>query len=123
MWYNITKGVNEMKNNNERQQFLYGWGNSSNHPDLCNIVIRAIDSFNNDQNEHYLIDNTLSERCICSRFASHITNELIEPKYSGYVVDVEYNRNGQDIKRIDDTSGPITVDLIVHKHGKILNTI
>lgn len=82
---------------------------------LIEIVKKAINSFNED--ERYLIENTLSERCICSRFALHITNELIEQKYSGYVVDVEYNRNYRDIKHIDNNSGPITVDLVVHKRG------
>lgn len=81
------------------------------------IVCRALETFNNK--ETYLIENDLSERCICSRFALHLTNALLETEYSEYIVDVEYNRgaNGKEngIKKID--GHPITVDLIVHKRG------
>lgn len=105
------------------------------------IVENAIKSFN--EKEQYLIENTLSERCICSRFALYITNELIKQKYSGYVADVEYNRNAakngeqtdenkkiiyeNDNKEIASvpTERPhlITVDLIVHKRGNSSNNL
>ena len=82
------------------------------------IVEKAIKSFNEDESGLHLIKHNLSERSICSHLAYHVKNKLSNTNYSGYFVDVEYNRNGQDIKRINDTSSPITVDLIVHKHGK-----
>lgn len=82
------------------------------------IVEKAIESFNEDESGLHLIKHNLSERSICSHLAYHVKNKLSNTNYSGYFADVEYNRNGQDIKRINDTSGPITVDLIVHKHGK-----
>lgn len=82
---------------------------------LKKIVCQALDAFNST--ESYLIKNDLSERCICARFAIHLTNALMGSEYRDYVVDVEYNRgaNGKEygIKRIDEH--PITVDLIVHK--------
>lgn len=85
--------------------------------DLRSIVAKSIETFNS--HEQYLIENNLSERCICSCFMLHLINALKESEYNDYVIDVEYNRgaNGTEraIKRIDDS--PITVDLIVHKRG------
>lgn len=85
--------------------------------ELKNIMVNAIDSFNRE--EDYLIKNDLSERCICARFAMHLTSALQATAYSDYVVDVEYNRGADGIerstKRLYDS--PITVDLIVHKRG------
>ena len=81
------------------------------------IVEKAIKSFNEDESGLHLIKHNLSERSICSHLAYHVKNKLSNTNYSGYFADVEYNRNGQDIKRINDTSSPITVDLVVHKRG------
>lgn len=85
--------------------------------ELKNIVLEAMDSFN--RCEGYLIENDLSERCICSRFALHLTNALVNSEYKDYIADVEYNRgaNGceRGMKRLDNK--PITVDLVVHKRG------
>ena len=85
--------------------------------ELLNILVDAINNFNRE--EGYLIKNDLSERCICARFAMHLTTALKDTKYSDYIVDVEYNRGADGIERntkrlYDD---PITVDLIVHKRG------
>ena len=84
---------------------------------LENIVINAVNAFN--ENEKYLIENRLSERCMCARFAMHLTKALTNTPFSDYIVDVEYNRGARghtyEIKRINNR--PITVDLIVHKRG------
>lgn len=84
---------------------------------LKNIVEQAIDTFN--VQERYLMENDLSERCMCARFAMRLTEALRGTPYHEYIVDVEYNRGADGceraIKRIDNT--PITVDLIVHKRG------
>ena len=85
---------------------------------LQSIVERAISSF--CETEMYLIENNLSERCICARFAIHLSKALEDTIYRDYVVDVEYNRGNkgrqQNPKMMDDNK-PITVDLIVHKRG------
>lgn len=85
--------------------------------DLLEIVQKAIELFG--KNDRYLIENDLSERCICARFAICLTTALENTSYSSYSVDVEYNRgmDGKEraLKRIDDK--PIFVDLIVHKRG------
>lgn len=84
---------------------------------LRTIVEAAIEKFN--LQEQYLIKNDLSERCICAKFAMHLTQTLKNTQYEDYLVDVEYNRGADGyeraIKRIADT--PITVDLVVHKRG------
>ena len=84
---------------------------------LLQVITDAITLF--EANDGYLIENDLSERCICARFAVCLTKALDNTQYSSYCVDVEYNRgmDGKErsLKRIDDK--PITVDLIVHKRG------
>lgn len=85
---------------------------------LYKIVNCALLKFNT--NDIYLISTDLNERCICSRLAYWLQNEIInDEKYHDYVVDVEYNRGymGNELspKRIDDKK--INVDLIVHKRG------
>lgn len=80
-------------------------------------INRALDEFN--QNEEYLIRNDLSERCICAKFATYIEREIISSSFSGYVVDVEYNRgsHGKEFARKVMNGKNIVVDLIVHKRG------
>lgn len=87
------------------------------HSILKNIIEQAIEAFN--EKEEYLIKNDLSERCICARFATYVTEALKTSEFYDYVVDVEYNRGAMGkedgIKKMDNN--PITVDLIVHKRG------
>lgn len=82
---------------------------------LKNIVNLAISKFN--QREKYLIENNLSERCICSKFAMYLSDEITNSEFNNYIVDVEYNRGNNGInyspKMLDNKN--IVVDLIVHK--------
>ena len=84
---------------------------------IANVVNIAINSFN--QNERYLIEKDLSERCICSKFATYIEKALRNTELSEYVIDVEYNRgsrgNEYAAKQLGDRK--IVVDLIAHKRG------
>lgn len=79
------------------------------------LVTAAVREFN--RREHYLIENDLSERCMCARFAMYLEYQLREMGLQGYVADVEYNRgmDGYECcqKCLDDSL--ISVDLIVHK--------
>lgn len=81
------------------------------------IVENAICKFN--QNEYYLIENNLSERCICSQFARYLTLELAGTEFSEYKVDVEYNRGmyGKAFATKVINGHNAVVDLIVHKRG------
>ncbi len=84
---------------------------------LKNIVEDAIRSFN--ANELYLVENDVSERCICAKFAFYLSEILKYTEYSEYDVDVEYNRGNKGDQRRAKMllDKPITVDLIVHKRG------
>ena len=84
---------------------------------IRSILISAIECFN--QKEKYLIENDLSERCICAKFSFYLTEAIKGTNYSDYIVDVEYNRghNGREYGPKKMNEAPITVDLIVHKRG------
>lgn len=89
----------------------------NNDSELWQIVDDAIESFN--QQERYLIETDLSERCICARFALHLSETIRGTDFKDYTVDVEYNRGADGYERAPKRmyNAPITVDLIVHKRG------
>lgn len=79
------------------------------------LVEKTINKFN--QNEKYLMENDLSERCICAKFMSYLERTIENSDFRGYEVDVEYNR-GNDGKTytVKELNGSkIVVDLIIHK--------
>ncbi len=86
--------------------------------EIRNILETAINMFN--ENDVYLIENDLSERCICSRLALCIQQTLMTSRFSEYTVDVEYNRGakGKDKSPKILHDKKIVVDLIVHKRGQ-----
>ena len=90
---------------------------SERQKQLLEYVRQAISDFNSK--ETYLIIHDLSERCICSKFASYLKKALPETEFKEYSVDVEYNRGYDGIeempKKLDDRK--IVVDLIVHMRG------
>lgn len=85
--------------------------------ELMDIVDAAIKEFN--RKEKYLIENDLSERCICARFAMHLSKALTNTRYQDYDVDVEYNRGayGEELNAKIMEDKRIVVDLIVHRRG------
>lgn len=84
---------------------------------LKDIVEQAVAKFNHC--EKYLLENNLSERCICSKFAVYLEREIKLSEYSNYDVDVEYNRgfDGKDNRPKKIYGKNAVVDLIVHKRG------
>ncbi|MCR4726487.1 MAG: hypothetical protein K5753_04620 [Clostridia bacterium] len=89
-----------------------------NNNELRQIIQNAIHVFN--RRHKYLIENDVSERCICSSFARCIEDELpTTEEFRNISVDVEYNRgsngNEGDPKILNGKN--IVVDLIVHKRG------
>ena len=85
--------------------------------ELMDIVDAAIKEFN--RKEKYLIENDLSERCICARFAMYLSKALTNTRYQDYDVDVEYNRGayGEELNAKIMEDKRIVVDLIVHRRG------
>jgi len=94
---------------------------------LEEIAKKTINLFN--ENEKYLLNKDLSERCIVSKFAMHLDSILKEyyEEYTDYQVDVEYNRNykeGHYVSKMNpDNEKNIVVDLIVHRRGEDKNLI
>lgn len=82
---------------------------------IKNIIEEAIRKFN--ENEKYLLENDLSERCICAKFMSYLEHEIKGSPFYDYKVDVEYNRgnngNTSALKQLEGKN--IVVDLIIHK--------
>lgn len=77
--------------------------------------------------ESYLMENDLSERCISFNFACHLKRFFPE-----YDIDCEYNRNMNDIKRLEkikkivksklsgteeDYGVNVSPDIIIHRRG------
>lgn len=76
-----------------------------------------------EQEDRYLLEHNLSERCISARVALHLQHF-----FPGYCVDVEYNRAGDIPKRLDlpdecansfddDGRALVVPDIIVHRRG------
>lgn len=82
---------------------------------LKSIVDKAICKFN--QNEKYLLNKNLSERCICSKFAVYLEREIKLSNYPNYEVDVEYNRGVDGDERSPKRLNDKNIDLIVHTRG------
>lgn len=70
------------------------------------------------KNEISLILSWVSERSLCGKLASYISNEISSTEFNNYHVDTEYNRNYEwKIKTIIDWNLEpikITCDIIVH---------
>jgi hypothetical protein len=75
------------------------------------------------ERDAHLFENDLSERCIASRLAMYL-----QKGFPDYVVDVEYNRKGELVKRLhlpeecandknDDGESIVIPDVIVHHRG------
>ena len=91
--------------------------------DVRERLERALRRLGDD--DHYLLENDLSERCIAARLAMYLREE-----FEQHDVDVEYNRAGDVEKRLRDlpeegrrrrnrrTEAPVAVpDIIVHHRG------
>ena len=96
--------------------YRLSYGNDWNT--LLLIAEDALKAFN--ENELFLIENDLSERCICAKFATYLERRLSETTYEDYDVDVEYNRGrrGNDSAAKMMSGKKIVTDLIVHNREK-----
>ena len=75
----------------------------------------------------YLLENNLGERCIAGRLAMHVQHAFAD---EGLVVDVEYNRLGAAVKRLETLPAEcirrkirpgdpaVVPDIIVHQRGE-----
>ena len=85
--------------------------------EILYLLQKTIRRFNKCEN--YLIENDLSERCICARFAMYLERVLQRSQFADYTADVEYNRGmgGNDHGKKIIAGHDATIDLIVHKRG------
>ncbi|MBI3768228.1 MAG: hypothetical protein HY271_06990 [Deltaproteobacteria bacterium] len=92
------------------------------HREVERRVAEALDAF--EREDSYLLAHDLNERCIAGRIAFHL--QLAFPEWS---VDVEYNRDGAEPKRLelsddcanvtdDDGRALVVPDIIVHQRGR-----
>jgi hypothetical protein len=82
--------------------------------DIESRVHRAIEELR--KHDGHLLDVDASERSITHHLAVYLQQE-----FEGWKVDVEYNRDGHDIKRLRDLpdvrSDKVYPDIIVHRRG------
>lgn len=73
------------------------------------------------KNDRYLIENDVNERAITHKIA-----EYLQAEFNDWHVDCEYNRDGNDVKKLiykDGNGHKINPDVIVHKRGKKENLL
>lgn len=86
------------------------------------LIVKVIaDSLQNlYKQDQYLIahdyDNHVSERSIAFRFGVYF-DQLSKEHFIDYNVDMEYNRNMHDLKRLPSWKNGAVPDLILHKRG------
>jgi hypothetical protein len=76
------------------------------------------------RSDRYLLENNLSERCIAARLAMYL-----QARFPEFAVDIEYNRQGIEVKRLGDLPvncangrdehgrAIVVPDVIVHRRG------
>ena len=83
---------------------------------LAPLVNKALDElYKNDQ---YLLEHKVHERSVVFRLAHYLQNLLNDHEvFNDYHLDVEYNRNGYQPKRISKRRNGARPDIIIHKRG------
>lgn len=74
------------------------------------------------KNEKDMIERDISERTLCGSLMKYLHEEKNKTVYKKYYVDVEYNRNCHESKKIKHSQGNISTincDLIFHSRGNI----
>ncbi|NIK22888.1 hypothetical protein [Paenibacillus lupini] len=71
-----------------------------------------------------LIISGVSERTLCGALMIYLHDQIKETTYSGYYVDIEYNRNNGKLKTIINENVEvirINCDIIIHSRGENIN--
>lgn len=95
---------------------------NENTLDICKEEV--INAFSNALTKLFEKDAQLfvfdvQERAIAARLAMYLREEFLCLEEHGITIDVEYNRDGKDVKRHHDTDkdGWIAPDIILHQRG------
>lgn len=83
--------------------------------EIVQLVVSALKRVYADHS--YLIQNQVSERSIVFWFGLYFYETIQGTEYSAYDLDVEYNRNLQEVKRTENYPRGTFPDLILHKRG------
>ena len=86
------------------------------HEKLRQEILFVLEYLYSSEVDGVLIVNGANERCLAARFFAYMMNHTSsDPDYQGLVWDPEYNRHGDDPKRLYGTE--IIPDLILHHRG------
>lgn len=71
------------------------------------------------------LNRELHETALNHRFAFYLENELLKEQINGYHVDIEYNRNFSDQKRVKlgNLRIPVRPDILIHKRMRTNETL
>ena len=87
-----------------------------------NELVEYFETANNSfvRNNYDLFESEVSERTLCGSLSQQLRDDLRNKSFSGYFVDVEYNRNNGKVKMyLDENMHEVTIncDLIIHSRG------
>jgi len=93
--------------------------------ELKKIIDKALDELYNE--EPSLISSKVNERSIAFRLGIYIetlkNNSKENKEYKYYDLDVEYNKNQDDFKKVPSKPNGAIPDLILHKRGNNWNNL
>lgn len=107
-----------------KQDFVFKYGNQESWKILKDVFEEASKRFL--VKDKILLEYNVSERCLCGALKSRMEDVLNEKEVEGYYVDIEYNRNYKDVKKIPTIkkkkkeTDNIVSDLILHGRNKDL---
>ena len=70
---------------------------------------------------YVLLDEDISERCLCGAFMHELNRQLEQNGCNNYFADIEFNRSNQRIKQLSNDDGfvnNILPDIIVYSRSK-----
>ncbi len=66
-------------------------------------------------NDIVLIELGGMEQSATYRFALYLNNFLVQTRFTEYSIDLEYNKNGKNLKKLPELINGVRPDLILHK--------
>ncbi|MDD2981986.1 MAG: hypothetical protein PHQ74_01235 [Crocinitomicaceae bacterium] len=88
-----------------------------------NIIKQKLPKLGKSTQKERLLNRELHETTLNHRLAFYLETELINKEIQNYYVDIEYNRNFSDTKRvkIDGVRIPVRPDILIHRRMNIEN--
>lgn len=89
--------------------------------DIERIINKSLDLLYSKDKK--LFTNDLCERSIANKFGLYFYQIMQEEKFSGYDIDMEYNRHKAGKKELPDWPNGAYPDLIVHRRGNDIDNL